>query len=321
MFKKKSPLVFTNTIRLGNADEEIESNIPDEFQSLVVPDNGDGCYYSKQIARIASESENKLIELIIIPDRYFTDPEVLQTVQTRDAAHLSKNGIGVVMTATAAKSITPEMFPDELWCKIYKLSTIRHGFETEQQDENAELLINLARICVEKKAASFHEIVIRACGGAGFLHQGLADPSILQPIGLLSGPELDETTAQQARSFLHGTTGEHGSPEYKTLKQLSIRTQTLNIKHVALSDPDCMNVVYNMRATLDKIPLLRHLSVKAYYDTVNPVPEHNPTRMGRWEVKRRPASLLFPKAVRLISPDYEESGEEKKNHLTRSAMT
>ncbi len=321
MPEKITPIVFTNIIRLGSADEEIESSIPDEFQSLVVQDSGDGSYHSEQIRRITSESENKLIELIIIPDRYFTDPEVLQTVQTRDAAHLRKNGIGVVMTATTAKSITPEMFPDELWCKIYKLSTIRHGFEMQQQDENASLLIHLAKICIEKKAASFHEIVIRACGGAGFLNKGLVDPSTLQPIGLLSGPELDEATAQQARSFLHGTTGDHGSPEYKTLKQLSIRTQTLGIKHVSLSDPDHVNVLYSMRAALDQTPLLRHLSVKAYYDTVNPVPEHNPTRMGRWEVRRRPASLFFPKAVRLISPDYEEIGEEKRNHLIRTAIT
>ena len=76
-----------------------------------------------------------------------------------------------------------------------------------------------------------------------------------------------------------------------------------------------------MRATLDKIPLLRHLSVKAYYDTVNPVPEDNPTRMGQWEVRGRPASLFFPKAVRLVSPDYEESGEQKRNHLIRSVIT
>ena len=72
-----------------------------------------------------------------------------------------------------------------------------------------------------------------------------------------------------------------------------------------------------MREALDQNPLLRHLSVKAYYDTVNPVPEENPTRMGRWEVRRKAAPLFFPKAVRLISPDYEDNGEEKKNHFTR----
>lgn len=317
MPKTSSPIAFACIFRFGNADEDIESSIPSEFQSLAIMNNTDSFYYLQQIDSILLASQNKLIELIIIPDRYFGDPEVLQTVQVREVAHVRKNGIGVVMTAKAAHSITSEMIPDELWRRVYKISTIRHGSEIQSRDENESLLVNLASICVEKGATSFHEIVIRACGGAGLLDRGLVDPSTLQPIGQLLCPEIDEETVQQARSFLHGTIGYHDSPEYNYLKQLSIRTQTLGIQHVALSAPDCRNVVYSMRATLDQTPLLRHLSVKAYYDTVNPVPELNPTRMGRWEVRRKPASLFFPKAVRLISPDYEETGEEKRNHLTR----
>ena len=71
MYKKITPIVFTNTIRFGSADEEIEHSIPYEFQSLVVTENeAGGSYHSEQMGRIISKSENKLIELIIIPDRY-----------------------------------------------------------------------------------------------------------------------------------------------------------------------------------------------------------------------------------------------------------
>jgi len=316
MSKSTTSIVFTNIIRFGQADEKIESNMPEQFRALIAPNNGDD--YEEQIRHITSKSENKLIELIIIPDHYFTDVEVLQTVQVRDYAHKRKNGIGIVMTATAAECFTSEIIPDELWCKIYKLSTIRHGFQTEKEDENAALLIHLSTICIEKKASSFREIVIRACEGAGSLRWGLAYPDTLQPIGVLSGSELDDATAEQARLFLHGTIGSYGSPEYKILKQLSLRNQTMCIQHVALTDANSSNVAFSMRAALDQTPSLRHLSVKAYYDTVNPVPEHNPTRMGQWD-RRRSSCLCFPKAVRLISPDNEEIGE-KRNHLIRPAI-
>lgn len=322
--KKIIPIQLRNIIRFGDIEEEIENTIPKQFESLILGSNDDdSCdLYSEQIQRIIEKSENRLIELIIIPNRYFSDPEVLQTVQVRDVAHERKNGIGVVMTALAANTLIGlNIFPDTIWRKVYKISTIRHGFATEKEDENAPLLVELAKICVEKKATFFCEIVIRACESAGYLNQGLADRTTLKPLGLSSEPELDEITAKQARSFLHGKIGIPGTSEYKKLKQLTLRTQTMAIQHAVLTDsgdPKCMNVAYHLRSTLDNIHLLRHISVKAYYDTVNPVPEDNPTRMGRWEVRRREAGLFFPKAVRLISPDYKDFQEEKPNHLTRS---
>jgi len=332
MSKKVHQIQMSSIVRLGFANEEIDGWIPAEFSSLELQPSDDE-RFTVEIANIISQPQ-RLIELIIIPDRYFVDLEVLQTVQVRDVYHTQRGGIGVVMTSSDAHSILQEkIFPAELLTQVYKISTIRHGIELETKDPNADLMIEFAKQCVFAGGAGtvaeskLCEIVIRACGGAGPLHSGLADPETLVPIGELydHSSELDEVTAEQSRLFLHGLTtdaeAQPGCDEYKTLKLQTIRTQTLNLKNIALTDPNRTNVLFAMRELLNAHSDLRHLSVKSYYDVVNPVPEgDHPVRMGLWFASRRVAKLSFPKAVRLLSPDLDNSGEDGDHVLPLTSI-
>ena len=313
----RSTIQFNNIFRLGFHSEAIDKAIPGEFESLAILE-GETETIANRIDTILLASNEKLIELIIVPDRYMTDLEVLQTIQTREVAHQRKHGIGIVLTATDAnRLVATHVFPSELLRKIYKISTIRHGFEVEKMDENENLIIGFAKMCVAGAESILSEIVIRACHGAGYMDRGFLYPETEESIGSIG--QLDEATEEQSRAFLHGEIGEAGTPEYHQLKQLSIRTQTVNVKHIALKDPSFANPLYSMRARLNEHEDLRHLSAKAYYCVVNPVPEDNPMRMGLWKRHNRVAKLTYPKAVRLISPDCNNDGD-KPNHLTRTSF-
>ena len=326
---------MNNIFRLGYENIEIDGYIPPEFSSLEwrASRNSDERF---SVECVEIMRNNKLIELIIIPDRYFADQEVLQTVQVRDVAHAQRGGVGIVMSSSDAQRILEEnIFSEDIFANIYKISTIRHGMELQTKDENANILLAYAERCVAVTGSKLCEIVIRACGGAGQLRGGLADPDTLTPIGMLYGHDfelLGDESADQSRLFLHGLIAEAGTAEYKKLKLLTVRTQTLNIQQIALTDPSRTNVLYAMRESLNQNSKLRHLSVKSYFDVVNPVPEgSNPIRMGLWFAPRRIANLSFPKAVRLISPDYVSSdggsGEFEQgrriviNHLVRPIGT
>lgn len=318
----RSAVQFTNIFRLGYRTEEADERLPDGFESLAVEKSEPDIILDK-IQQIISASRNKLIELIIIPDRYMDDLEVMQTVQVREVAHQRKNGIGIVMTSTDAhKLLRANILPPELRKNIYKISTIRHGFEHEKVDENANLIIAFAKLCVAEPDSKLGEIVIRACHGAGYIRHEEIHPQTKEPLAYFNlSPQADEETESKSRAFLCGETGTADTSEYKALKQLSIRTQTITAKNAELVDPiSSTNPLFAMRESLNEHTELRHLSVKAYYSVVNPVPENNPMRMGLWKRHERPANLSYPKAVRLISPDCNDEGE-KPNHFIRPALT
>lgn len=272
-----------------------------------------------QIEQIAQSVTAQYIELIIIPDRYVSDEEVLQTIEVRKLSHARKKSFSMTLSASFAKLLlTSNDSLQPLMQKVYKISTIRHGFSTEIHDENQDVMIKLAQRCTAEPISSLKEIVIRACYSAGSIDEGLTDPITMVPIGHSGlSQTYDEYQTKQSRAFLEGDIGESHTADYHRLKQLTIRSQTISIKGAVLKNPDSPNVLYSMRQALDNIPELRHLSVKAYYERVNPVPEANPTRMGLWYSRDRPPNFFCPKAVRLISPDCEETGE-KPNHLRRS---
>lgn len=250
------------------------------------------------------------IELIIIPDHYIDDEEVLQTIQVRDNAYGRKYRGGIIMTATDAEAIMKnDLLPSALLNKIYKISTIRHGFMTETSDPNKILILNLAKRCIAE-AAPLREITLRCCHGAGSPDDGLIILPSQQLIGQLGkSTALTNQTQVTSRAFLNGHLAFSDHEEYHRLKKLTIRTQTYDVSDVGLSDPICPNVLYDMHASLKSIPELRHLSVKSYYGVVNPVPvEKNktPIYMGQWFSRDRPPSYAYPKAVRIKGHDDED---------------
>ena len=272
----------------------------------------------EQINEIAKLVTLQYIELIIIPDNDLTDEEVVQTLEVRNLIHARRQGCSITMAASSAELLLiTEDISQLLMKKVYKISTIHHGNIVVTSDENQELMIKIAQRCAAEPDSSLKEIVIRACYSAGSIDEGLADPITLEPIGHIGlSHEFDESQTKQSRAFLQGEIGELDTAEYQRLKRLTLCTQTVSVKGGVLKNPDIPNVLYSMRQRLDAIPELRHLSVKAYYERVNPVPEAKPTRMGLWFSRDRPPNFFCPKAVRLISPDCKETGE-KPNHLTR----
>ncbi len=254
------------------------------------------------------------IELIIIPDRYINDFEVLQTIQTRDNAYKIKQRGGIVMAAADAEIIVNnKLLPEIVLEKVYKISTIRHGFLTEAVDPCKDLLIKLAQCCVTVNAP-LTEITIRCCHGAGSLDNGLFEPSKNQLIGHLGDTiVLSEKGQAASRAFLNGRieAKKTNDDNYYYFKRLSIRTQTYTTQNVTLLDSNSPNVLYDMRITLDSLPELKHLSVKSYYGVVNPVPEEKqpPTRMGQWFSRDRPPAFFHPKAVRLLPSSNETTAD------------
>lgn len=314
-----SQVIFECIHRIGFPSEDENKYMPRAFSSFVV-EKGEPA--QKKISAVVQAIKDKTVEIIIIPDNYITDEEVLQTLQVRDSAHKAKNGIAICMSSTDAKQILEQSFlPEVLLSKVYKISTIRHGDLTETVDPSADLLLDYATSCVMGRASQLTEIVIRACYSAGHVYKGLADPITNESISypFLAVGSSDEKEAL-SRQFLHAEIGIKGDSNYDELKRLTIRTQTLAVKNATLVDSESSNVLFTMRKKLDSIPYLQHLSVKAYYEVVNPVPENNPTRMGLWSGRKRLPNLTYPKAVRLISPSYSASkvDDQKPNHLTRS---
>ncbi len=326
MKNKKKPIIplkFNSIFRLGYYDEDIDDTLPVQFSALAVEETssdsaGDGI--SEQTECILQASQHKLIEIIIIPVRYFADWEVLQTIQMREVAHQKKQGIGVVIAATQVKTLLDDnLLSRELLQKVYKISTIRHGFDHEKSDENADLLQALALRCITGESSVLTEVVIRACHSAGSIDYRTGE-SVKSAGRLKQDSEQTEcdtgTDEETSRAFLCGNIGKAGTPDYNGLKSLTIRTQTVSVKDAIIPDSSYASVLYSMRKNLDDCPELRCLSVKAYYNVVNPVPEKEPSRMGLWWSNKRPADMTHPKAVRLISPDCQET-VEKPNHLTR----
>ncbi len=322
---------FNHIFRLGSYIKDMDGFIRAEFKALAIKESTPTI--SDQIANIQSKIADKLVELIIIPDRYLTDLEALQTVQVREYAHAKKQGIGILLTSSDAQRILDHnMLSPALLAKVYKISTIRHGFAFEAEDENSELILKLAKSCLASLNSRLVEIVIRACGSAGPILHGLIDPITKEPVFEAERLKckLTERSDQESRAFLYGEIGTIGTEKYDQLKKSSIRTQTVSIRYATLFNPSKTNVLYSMRERLNADPVLAHLSVKAYYDMVNPVPEINPTRMGRWGASkddqsgecRRPATLTFPKAIRLISDSITEDQfhEEKPGHLARPLL-
>lgn len=298
--------------RFGNGVTNAESKLPLEFSSLAVNPNVVNPI-SNQLDKIKKASVNKLVEIIIVPDRYFADEEVLQTLQVRNVAHGKKNGIGIVIIASDVASILTIPAFQEVLSKVYKISTIRHGFSNEIKDENTHLLVATATKCVQLNAPLW-EIVIRACWGTGSV-----DKEIFHPLGTdrnLYDELKTHCIELLSLGFLHGIIGEEGTKEYKYLKHLTLRTQTINFRNYNFFADVKTSVAYSLRRILDENPLLQYLSVKAYCGVVNPVPEHNPTRMGLWGPRKRSINLSHPKAIRLLPS--QSADRQDDSHLVRT---
>lgn len=242
------------------------------------------------------------IELIIIPDRYLSDEEVIQTLHVRHDAHLRKHRMAYIFSATdmtnllSANAVTADVLE-----RVYKISTIRHGFSTETCDENKALMIELAKKCVETQSDLLTEISLRCCYGAGDLNEGLMTLEDNVLIGHMAKmQEYSDAEKSDIFQFLYGNIEQIRTSEYAFFKNKSIRTQTVNVQQVGLLNPQSPNVLYDFRMTLNDIPELRKLSVKGYYGRVNPVPEQLPNRLGIWFSRDRPPSLIHPKSVRLL---------------------
>ncbi|NBX85016.1 MAG: hypothetical protein EBQ95_05335 [Gammaproteobacteria bacterium] len=236
------------------------------------------------------------IELIIIPDRYQLDEEVLQTLQARHVVHRQKNRLAIVFSASDIVNVLEKnQLSTKFLENVYKISTIRHGFITEYEDENKNIILALAKLCVQNPNSILSEITLRCCFGAGSLHQGLVDAAQNKLIGHLGdGYSLSENDEFKVREYLYGNiSGDE-------IKKISIRTQTINVKLATLENREVPNVLFDFRMALDAEPELKHLHVKSYFGRVNPVPEESPIRLGIWFSRDRPPSLSHPKSVRLL---------------------
>lgn len=160
---------FDHIFRLGGYNKDIDAEIQLSPFKLLAFHETIGENAREKIEKVCSSiARNVVIELIVIPDRYMSDIEVLQGLQMREFNHKRKGGIAFVFTATDGMALLDnETLPPDLLRRVYKISTIRHGFCDERVDENSVLMLSLARVCVNQKDSKLTEIVIRACHSAG----------------------------------------------------------------------------------------------------------------------------------------------------------
>lgn len=246
--------------------------------------------------------EFEQIEFIIIPDRYLDDEEIIQTLHVRHDAHLRKNRIAFVFSSTDLNHLlSANAISTEILKKIYKISTIRHGFITEERDENKPLILELAKQCVATESEVLSKITIRSCYSAGDLDEGLMDVEHRVLLGHMGDKiDIDEDGQRRTRAFLYGDIEFPRTSAYSMFKNETIRTQTVSVQEAKLLNPLSPNVLYDFRKSLDLHPELKKLHVKGYYGRVNPVPERLPNRLGIWFCRDRPPALTYPKAVCLL---------------------
>lgn len=112
------------------------------------------------------ERQSKLGEIIIVPNNWLNDDEILSSIIIRDKAHQKFDGFAVILSIDELNLVLSHQQEQPL-TQIYKISTIMHS--TDFSEDTGMSINRLVNHCCnfEQAESKLREITLRQCFSAG----------------------------------------------------------------------------------------------------------------------------------------------------------
>lgn len=290
------------TLKIQNIQEEIHRTLKNEFIAAFCQD--------------LIKQANKLGELIIVPNDWQKDSEIIQGLIVRDKAHERFDGFAIILSSQELDMLVSQDNQLPLH-PIYKISTIMHP--TDFTDNVCNSFNRLVTKCCEDESSNLQlrEITLRQCFSAGRRNPETPDtPSKSEVQGSPNASPEDLDRISKIITHAPNLKPE----ELRYLFELQTRApQRIELPSTpANSLEKLISTLKDNTVAHEKIP---NLIVKAYFGPLSPYPAniHAQTFFPGNE-KPMPgiaATQRFYKAARYIVFDSPNQEENPPTHIKR----